>query len=109
MKKTTYNKLVRDKIPAIIRRNGGIPTMFKLSSKRFIAELKKKFFEEGNELMRAKNKTEIEEEISDVLEVLMALAAGEKVSWDAIERKRKEKREKRGGFGRKIFLKSVKE
>ncbi|MBX4215516.1 nucleoside triphosphate pyrophosphohydrolase, partial [Candidatus Parcubacteria bacterium] len=104
MKTIRYNKLVRDRIPEIIKRNGGVPSIGKLSSKRFIAELKKKLFEEGKELVEAKEKKDIAEELSDVLEILMAMATGAKLSWPTIEKIRKEKKKKRGGFDKRIPL-----
>jgi len=109
MKNFVYNKLVRDKIPAIIRRNGGIPSIAPLSAKRFLQELKKKLFEEGKELADAKGKEMVREELSDVLEVLQGIASAKKISWKAVLKKQKEKNVARGGFKKRIFLRSVKE
>ena len=47
----TYNKLVRDKIPEIIKNNGGEPTCRILSDGEFKSELEKKLFEEYNEVI----------------------------------------------------------
>lgn len=109
MKTTIYNKLVRDKIPEIIIKNGGLPKIGRLSGGKFLTELKKKMIEEGKELLGAKEKTAITEELADILEVLLTISKEEKIKWGSVERKRKEKNKTRGGFKKKIFLKSVKE
>ncbi len=109
MKTIVYNKLVRDKIPEIIRKNGGIPASSKLTHKRFVKELKQKLIEEARELISAKSKKASIEELSDVLEVLQSIAFAAKIAWGAVEKKRKEKNTARGGFKKKIFLEHVKE
>ena len=48
------------------------------------------------------------EELADMLEVMISLAALEEKSLDDIIVEANKKREKRGGFKEKIYLKSVK-
>jgi len=107
MKKIKYNKLIRDKIPAIIRRDNAIPKISILSQKRFLRELKKKLIEESKELGRVNGKKDLINESADVLEILMAVAKSEKISWKAIESKRVTKLRERGGFKKKLFLKEI--
>ncbi len=107
MKIIKYNKLIRDKIPEIIKKDNAIPKISILSQKRFTEELKKKIFEEVKELKTAKDKDEIINELSDISEILLAIAKTEKINWRKVEQKRKAKLIKRGGFKKKLFLKEV--
>ena len=47
------------------------------------------------------------EELADVLEVMYAIANSFKIPFEEIEKVRLDKKEKRGGFDSKIFLKST--
>ena len=109
MKIIKYNKLIRDKIPAIIKKNNATSKISHLSHKRFFEELKKKLIEELLELQKAKNKKEFLNELAGVLEVLRNLARAKKISWRAVETKRKFKNKERGGFNKRLFLKEVQE
>ena len=109
MKVIVYNKLVRDKIPQIIRRDNAVPIMQMLTHKRFLVELKKKLLEEIKESQMAKTADEVMNEIVDVLEILQTMASIKKITWGRIERERGDKLKKRGGFKKKLFLKSVKQ
>jgi len=107
MKKIKYNKLVRDRIPEIIRCDNAIPKISHLNNQRFIVELKKKLLEEGNELQEANDKKSVLNELSDISEIIQSIAKAEKISWKNVEEKRKLKNKERGGFRKKIFLKEV--
>jgi len=107
MKIIKYGKLIRDKIPEIIKKDNAIPKISILNQKRFKEELKKKIFEEAAELKTAKNKDEIINELSDISEILLAIAKIEKINWKKVEQKRKMKLRERGGFKKKIFLNEV--
>lgn len=107
MKAVKYEKLIRDKIPEIIKKDNAIPKISVLSQKRFLKELKKKLIEEARELEKGRGKEEIINESADILEILMAIAKSEKISWKAIKSKRVTKLQKRGGFKKKLFLKEI--
>lgn len=109
MKVIRYNKLIRDKIPQIIKRDNAIPKLSILNQKRFVEELKKKLAEESVELQMASGKKEVLNELSDILEIIQAVARIEKIKWTEIEKKRKVKAKERGGFKKRFFLKEVKE
>ena len=109
MKVIKYNKLIRDKIPEIIKKDKAIPKVTRLNSKSFEKELKKKLIEESMELQIAQGKKDILKELSDVLEILQAIARIENISWKKIEEQRRERAKKRGGFKKKLFLKEVQE
>ena len=95
-----HNKLVRDKIPAIIIEDGRKCKTKILSEKDYIFELERKLSEEVHEYKLDKNL----DELCDVLEVVYALAAARGMSLEELEAKRLAKRERRGGFEGKVYL-----
>ncbi len=101
----TYNKLVRDKIPDIILKEGSLPTTHILDDKEYIKELNKKLMEEVNEYLEAENI----EEMVDILEVIRAILDYREVTYEEIEEKRIKKAKKRGAFKDKVFLEKVTE
>jgi len=104
----SYNKLVRDKIPDIIRSNGEEPITRVLSEEEYKIELEKKLQEEVNETLQATGSDRIEE-LADMLEVMTSLAELEGKTLDDIIAIRNEKKEKRGGFQKRLYLSGVKE
>lgn len=102
-----YNKLVRDKIPEIIKANGEEPITKILSLEEYKIELEKKLMEEYQEVLVSNGIDRIEE-LADMLEVMISLAELENKSLEDIIDICDKKREKRGGFQKKIFLSGVK-
>lgn len=98
--KTTYHKLVRDRIPEIIEAGGGQCRTAILSDDEYLAMLDAKLDEELAEYHRDQNI----EELADLLEVIYAAAAARGYTVEELEAVRAEKAEKRGGFARKILL-----
>lgn len=98
-----YNKLVRDRIPEIIRADGKRLKSHVLSDEEHLEALLKKLKEECAELVAARNV----EELADVHEVLRALAEALDVTPEELEKVRKHKASRRGGFKQKIFLEEV--
>mgnify|MGYP004518425119 FL=1 len=105
--KQIYNKLVRDKIPNIIKNNGGEPYTRILSDEEYIKELKKKLIEECNEVVSAKTKEDTLEELADTFEVVRSLAKALGYSYENLIDEAEKKATKRGGFNKKIFLEKV--
>ncbi len=101
--KKVYNKLVRDKIPQICENDGEVPEFYVCSQSKFKNELKKKLVEEAKELQKAPW-ADIEDEISDVYEILLNIAKAFRLKWSEIEKYRKEKNRKRGSFDKRYFL-----
>lgn len=101
-----YNKLVRDKIPEIIKSNGENPIISILDNERYKEELEKKLYEEYIEVIESSGNDRIEE-LADMLEVISALAKLENKTLDDIIEVSKEKVKKRGAFDKKIFLEKV--
>ena len=102
-----YNKLVRDLIPEIILDKGERPITRVLGDDEYKTELETKLGEEYHEVLGTENSTDRIEELADMLEVIMALAAVEGKSFDDVVEVAKKKRLKRGGFERKIYLERV--
>ncbi|MGW5263942.1 nucleoside triphosphate pyrophosphohydrolase [Microbispora sp. NPDC004025] len=96
-------KLVRDKIPDIIRRDGREPVVTVLDEVAFREALLAKLLEESAELSEAPP-AQVPEEIADVLEVLQALARVHGQDWRDIERLADAKRAERGGFHDRVYL-----
>ena len=102
-KKYYHNKLIRDKIPEKIKAAGGNYKTRILGKAEFGKELKKKLIEESKELMRAP-KEDLLNELADVLELTKSIAAHYKIRFSKVERFQEEKRKRRGGFKKKLFL-----
>ncbi len=98
------NKLVRDKIPDIIISNGEKPYYHILDQKDYIKSLSIKMMEEYNEILSASSNIEVLEECADLLEVLFAYVKAHDFDTEDLIKACKEKRDKRGGFDKRIFL-----
>ncbi|MED4046765.1 phosphoribosyl-ATP pyrophosphohydrolase [Priestia aryabhattai] len=100
----TYNKLVRDNILEIIKAEGLNYNAKILTSDELLVEVKAKMIEEANEFMEAAEKKEAVEELADILELIHASLGAYGVDFEELEAIRKEKKEKRGGFDKAIYL-----
>ena len=98
-----FNKLVRDKIPEIIRKNGETATVRILSDEEYKRELDIKLQEEVKEYLTEDNI----EELADIEEVLRALVVLKGVTYEDFDRMRETKCKKRGSFKDKVFLEST--
>lgn len=103
-----YNKLVRDRIPEIIRQRGSAPEVRVIEGQELLVALKSKLREEAEELCVADDDHVIEE-LADVHEVLLALQQQLGISDDELAQVRNAKKEERGGFEKGIVLVSVEE
>ena len=101
----TYNKLVRDNIPAIIEATGAACRTETLSDADYLRMLDAKLDEELAEYHHDQNI----EELADLLEVIRACAVARGYTVEDLESTRAEKAAKRGGFEKKILLKTVTE
>ena len=99
-----HNKLVRDKIPQIIKESGKSPITKILNEKEYITELRKKSQEELQEYLSAETDQEALEELADLLEIIHALAKVHGSTIEEVDKIRDEKAAKRGGFTDKVFL-----
>lgn len=101
----TQNKLVRDKIPEIIKKSGKKAITRTLTQEEYLSELDRKLNEECVEYQADKSL----EELADMLEVMYAIAEARGYSVAELEQVRAEKAEKRGRFADRIYLEYVEE
>jgi predicted house-cleaning noncanonical NTP pyrophosphatase (MazG superfamily) len=101
-----YNKLVRDNIPMVIRRAGGLARVRHVSAAEARSLLKQKLIEEAFEV-RNSGDSALADELADVLEVVEALREYASLTAEQLERVRQEKRKKRGGFDQAVYLEST--
>ena len=100
-----YNKLVRDRIPEIIRHNGQHPTTAQLDEAAFHRHLRMKLLEEVNEFLADEDIGEL----ADVLEVVEALLRERGSGWSEVFGVKEEKVRDCGAFQEKKLLVSVQE
>ncbi len=97
------DKLIRDKIPEITLIDRISTFTRELERDEYIKRLNDKLIEETKEVIQAKDKMEITEELADVLEVISAMAIVNDLSFQDIENARLIKREIKGGFEKGIY------
>lgn len=100
-----YNKLVRDKIPEIIKADGKHFKTRILDEKEYLAELIKKLKEEAAEF----EENPSIEELADIKEITIAIREALGVNDDELEVVRRKKAATNGRFNNRIFLESVEE
>lgn len=100
-----YNKLVRDKIPEIIKEDGEVPITEKVSGEAYRTVLREKLNEEVDEYQSSHEV----EELADILEVVYALGQIEGQGPSELRKIREEKRAERGGFEEGIVLRQIRE
>ncbi len=98
-----YHKLVRDRIPEIIRDSGKECACTVLSDEAYRTMLDRKLQEELNEYLESGDP----EELADLLEVIRAAALSRGSSIGQVEEIRARKAAQRGGFEKRICLEKV--
>ncbi|WP_114578870.1 nucleoside triphosphate pyrophosphohydrolase [Saliphagus sp. LR7] len=102
---TRYDKLVRDRIPEIVEADGETPITHRADDAEYDRRLREKIVEEAREFEESGDP----EELADVLAVVEAICAFEGIDPERLAELRREKRERRGGFGDRIVLERVDE
>lgn len=102
-----YNKLVRDRIPEIIERDGKRLSTRILDEDEYVSYLNEKLKEELAEYLKCEETKDQIEELADMLEVILALAEAKGVSQDELDSLRRQKAETRGAFRHRILLEWV--
>lgn len=102
-----YDKLVRDNIPDIIIENGEEPFTRVLTDEEYWDYLLKKDEEELKEVQAAENKKERKGKLADKLELIRAMAEFSGFSLDDIIAEADRKKQKNGGFEKRLLLERV--
>lgn len=114
--KKVFNKLVRDKMVDIYEydiKNEISASDYKvryLTPEETLECLKDKLLEEAVEVFKAykkEDKSELKEELADVIEVIDAMLFHNKISLAEVLDIRDKKKEKKGGFEKGVFLESI--
>lgn len=95
-----YNKLVRDKIPQIIKQKGKTGVFHVASKTEYWKKLKEKLLEEVREFSKDEN----QEELADIFEVIDAIANFKKFDMKKVRVTQKKKASERGQFKKRIIL-----
>jgi predicted house-cleaning noncanonical NTP pyrophosphatase (MazG superfamily) len=99
-----YDKLVRDKIPEIIKENGDIPVTHIAKDEEYWQKLKQKLKEETDEFIQGGDI----KELADVLELVYAICDFKGIGKDEMDVMRKRKSDERGAFKDRIILDETK-
>lgn len=104
-----YNKLVRDRIPAIIKKNGHKVKYRKLKDDEYKQALKDKLLEEVKEFLAAQTHDEMIEELEDINLVLLFIKDEYKINSHMQSVIGLNKLIEKGSFHNRYFLESVEE
>ncbi|WP_309643100.1 nucleoside triphosphate pyrophosphohydrolase [Phenylobacterium sp.] len=100
-------KLIRDKLPQIMRDQGLVVFDRRLDDAAFVAALKDKLVEEALEAQASVEARDLVDELADLSEVMLALAAAAGLTPEDIESRRLAKRAERGGFDERVYNAAV--
>jgi predicted house-cleaning noncanonical NTP pyrophosphatase (MazG superfamily) len=95
-----HSKLVRDKIPGILKAKCINSITHTASDEEYWNKLKEKLQEETGEFIKNENN----EELADILEVVYAICGYKKIDREGLEMIRKKKAKEKGIFKDKIIL-----
>ncbi len=104
-----YNKLIRDRIPEIIKKDGNTADIIILSDEAFKQAIKEKLIEEATEVLIADNRDELVNELADLQEVIDTIKQIYNISTLEVNTSQAIKALNRGKFEKRLYLKSVKE
>jgi predicted house-cleaning noncanonical NTP pyrophosphatase (MazG superfamily) len=99
-----WRKLVRDHVPALMDERGLSHRVIATSGKAYHRALLEKLGEEIEEYAQAGSAEAGVEELADIAEVVLALAAERGVTADELERVRREKAARRGTFSERLVV-----
>jgi len=98
-----YNKLVRDKIPLIMTKEGKKFKTHIATDEEYRKKLKDKLLEEVNEFLE----DPCLEELADIAEVFGALIPALGYTFDQLETEVNKKKRKKGAFRKRVILETV--
>ncbi len=99
-----YNKLIRDKIPEIIKQKGQTSITHIATDEEYKKKLYEKLKEEVDEFLEKPSN----EELADILEIIYSISELNNIKIEELELLRTEKAKKRGSFKNHIILDEVK-
>jgi len=99
----TYNKLIRDLIPEIIAASGKTSDIEIMNDTEYLNALNSKLEEELTEY----NEEHDVNELADLVEVIYAIIEHKGMTIEEFEKIRISKVQERGGFKKKLLLRSV--
>lgn len=103
-----FNKLVRSfTLDKEEKQNKTIISYKILNEEEYKKELINKFHEEALEVIDSRDKKELIEEIGDCYEVIHEILKTHRISKDEVLKAQQAKREKKGGFDKRIFVNSM--
>jgi predicted house-cleaning noncanonical NTP pyrophosphatase (MazG superfamily) len=105
----TYQKLIRDKIPAIITATGKHFETAVYDEADYQQALRQKLVEEAEEVSAANEQKELIKEIADLYEVVDALLAVHEIKQEEVLAVQAQRRNKRGAFASRLELLWVEE
>ncbi len=97
-------KLVRDKIPEIIKSKWEECEYYIANKEQYFSFLLKKVVEESGEILSSNNENELKEEIADLLEVIDAILKEKNIDIYEIKKLQEKKKKLKGWFNKKIIL-----
>lgn len=103
-----YDKLVRDRIPEIIRREGRRCGVEVMSERAYVEALRDKLVEEAQEASTCVPERLVEE-LADLCEVIDSLVAATGTDPVQVRAKQEQRRLERGGFNERLRLLWVEE
>ncbi len=98
-----YNKLIRDRIPEIIRQARRKCEVETMSRSEYHQALLNKLVEEAKEAAQAEPDNLVEE-LADIHEVIDAILINLEIDKDTVLAKQEQKRQEKGGFAKKLRL-----
>jgi superfamily II DNA or RNA helicase/predicted house-cleaning noncanonical NTP pyrophosphatase (MazG superfamily)/HKD family nuclease len=106
-----YGKMIRDRIPEIIRNAGQVPFVSTVSGLEYTQAAREKLLEEAYELFQVTcdepKPDKLLTESADVLEVVLALLKQQDLGLGDLLQRLEQRREERGGFEQGFFLESI--
>ena len=103
MAEKVYNKLVRDKIPQVIKQANKEPFTYVATNEEVKPLILQKLIEELDEFKATPN----EEELADILEVIDGIATAFNLDMEKVLAVKADKFNERGGFKERIILEKV--
>jgi predicted house-cleaning noncanonical NTP pyrophosphatase (MazG superfamily) len=104
-----YNKLIRDRIPEIIAKDGNTADIIILSEESFKQAIKEKLIEEATEVLNADNRDEVLSELADLQEVMDTIKQMYNINTLEVNTIQAVKALQRGKFEKRLYLRSVTE